>query len=213
MRRSFIPNEMAEREAYVAGHQVVVGIDEVGRGAWAGPLVVGAVILPPNRRLLRLRDSKLLLRSERDQLASRVKRVATSWSIGVVDVRELDEVGLGVALGIAAKRALDGLSVMPTLCLVDGKYPLRSLEIEQQPIIKGDTSVRCIAAASVIAKVERDRMMRTLHRSDLRARPYRFDLNKGYPSSLHQQRLGIHGASPFHRTSFAPIRALLEVHS
>ncbi len=204
-----IPDELHERPLYAAGHRFVVGVDEVGRGAWAGPLVVGAVVLPPERRILGLRDSKLLDREKREQLSRRIKRIALCWAVGVVDLPELDEIGLAASLSVAATRAIGSLSVVPTAALVDGKYPFKGLTIEQVAVIKGDQHVRCIAAASVIAKVERDRMMRTLHRSTPAVRPYRFDRNKGYPSPLHQERLRTHGASSHHRASFSPIRALV----
>lgn len=204
-----IPDELHERPLYAEGHRFVVGIDEVGRGAWAGPLVVGAVVLPPARRILQLRDSKLLDRQQRETLSRRIKRIALGWAVGVVDLPELDEIGLAASLSVAATRAISSLPVVPTAALVDGKYPFKGLTIEQAAVIKGDQLVRCIAAASVIAKVERDRMMRTLHRSAPAVRPYRFDLNKGYPSPLHQGRLQAYGPSPYHRASFSPIRALL----
>lgn len=209
VRQTVVPSERLELAAHRAGHDIVVGIDEVGRGAWAGPLIVGAVVLPANRRLLGLRDSKLLPRLDRERLARRIKRTARAWSIGIVDVREMNEIGLAAALGLAARRAIDGLGMLPTLCLVDGKYPFRTLDIEQRSVVKGDVTVRCIAAASVVAKVERDRMMRTLHRHDASVRHFRFDLNKGYPAPVHRQALVSLGPTSHHRTCFTPIRELI----
>lgn len=208
-RSSIIPSEAFEISLRDEGYERVVGIDEVGRGAWAGPLVVGAVILPIGRRVLGLRDSKALSREERDVLARRLKRIAVSWAIGVIDVRELDEIGLSQSLSVAANRAIAGLSSRPSIGLLDGKHQFKGLDLEHRTIIKGDNFVRCIAAASVIAKVERDRMMRTLHRTESAMRVYRFDLNKGYPSPVHQSKLRQFGPSTHHRTSFAPIRELL----
>lgn len=203
-----IPRETIEQKLRAEGHEFVVGIDEVGRGAWAGPLMIGAVILPSDRRILGLRDSKLLAREERDALSRRLKRVALSWSVGTVDVREMNEMGLAQSLSVAASRAIDGLSIRPSIGLLDGKYQFRGLALEHRAIIKGDMIVRCIAAASVIAKVERDRMMRTLHRTESTIRSFRFDLNKGYPSPLHQTKLRELGPSAHHRTCFAPVREL-----
>lgn len=205
-----IPREHVERLLRLEGHDSIVGIDEVGRGAWAGPLVVGAVILPNDRRVIGLRDSKVLTREQRDRLSRRLKRIAVSWSIGIVDVREMNEIGLAQSLSVAATRAVDGLSIQPSIGLLDGKHQFKGLKLEHRTIIQGDMSIRCIAAASVIAKVERDRMMRTLHRNEPVVRRYRFDLNKGYLSPFHQEKLRDIGPSLHHRQSFAPIQALLE---
>lgn len=202
-----IPSETLEQELRLAGHRLIAGLDEVGRGAWAGPLVVGTVILPANRRILKLRDSKLLSRVLREKLARRIKRLCQAWAIGVVTVAELNLWGLAKSLGIAAQRAVDGLSVKPDLLVVDGKDPFRDLTLPQQMVIGGDQRIRSIAAAAVIAKVERDQMLRTLHRQEKGLRRYRFDLNKGYPSPHHRAMLQRYGPSPHHRLSFAPVRA------
>ena len=207
-RATPIPREEIERSLRAEGHEVIAGIDEVGRGAWAGPLVVGAVILPNDRRILGLRDSKLLTREERDDLSPRLKRAALAWSVGIVDVREMNEIGLANSLSVAASRAVNGLSMRPSIGLLDGKHQLKGLKLEHRTVIKGDILIRCIAAASVIAKVERDRMMRTLHRAESTVRSYRFDLNKGYPSPLHQAKLREFGSSVHHRMCFAPVREL-----
>ncbi|MBI4175503.1 ribonuclease HII [Candidatus Berkelbacteria bacterium] len=201
-----IPQEELEGRFRAAGHKLICGIDEVGRGAWAGPLVIGAVILPPDRRILTLRDSKLLRRDERELLARRIKRVALAWAIGIVEVTEMNQIGLGQSLMLAAERAVASLRIAPTQILIDGRYPWKGLAIPQHAIVRGDQTVRVIAAASVIAKVERDRMLRTLHRTDKLVRRYRFDLNKGYPSPFHQAQLRELGPSVHHRLSFRPIR-------
>lgn len=190
--------------------EVLVGIDEVGRGAWAGPLVVGAVILVADAQIEGLKDSKLLSLRQRERLVPQIQAAAISWAIGIVEVWELDAIGLGASLGLAAQRAIDCLRLRPTKALVDGKYPFRNVDIEQQPIIGGDRSVPCISAASVIAKVMRDQVMRELHDCDHQVQPFRFDLNKGYPSALHRAMLATHGPLAHHRRSFAPIRALLK---
>ncbi len=204
-----IPNQLLENEYAQTGLRLIAGLDEVGRGAWAGPLVFGAVILPPGQRILGLRDSKAISRAKREQLARRIKKVALSWGIGSVAIDELNHWGLARSLAIAASRAIAGLVPPPEIILVDGKHPFRGLAIPQHPIVRGDQLIRSIAAASVIAKVERDRMMRTLHRSEAVLRPFRFDQNKGYPSPCHRARLAEFGPSPHHRLCFAPVRLAL----
>ncbi len=189
---------------------MIVGIDEVGRGAWAGPLVVGAVVLPADAHIEGLKDSKLLSPRQRERLVPVIQSLAMSWAVGVVLVDELDDIGLAASLGLAAQRATDQLLVKPTRFLVDGKYPYRNFLVEQELIIGGDNTIPCISAASVIAKVFRDNLMRDLHKSDATVRPFRFDLNKGYPSALHRSVLCESGPSIYHRRSFAPIRKLLD---
>ena len=148
-KRQPIPHERLEAELRASGHSLICGMDEVGRGAWAGPLVVGAVILPPDHQIHHLRDSKLLTRLERERIARRIKGVALSWAIGIVEVEELNYWGLGQGLSVAAARAVAALNPQPTLILIDGKYPFRDLPIPQHPVIRGDQTVRAIAAASV----------------------------------------------------------------
>lgn len=207
--RQNIPSETAEQELRSAGFQTIAGVDEVGRGAWAGPLVVSAVVLPPNRRLVKLRDSKQLSRREREVLARRIKRLALAWAIGVVEISELNQWGLSRCLSLAFKRAIARLAVQPNIVLVDGPSTMKGLVIPQRAIVKGDQKVRAIAAAAVVAKVERDRMLRTLHRTDRDLRRFRFDLNKGYPSPWHKEQLARFGPSPHHRLQFAPIQRAL----
>ncbi len=189
---------------------MVVGIDEVGRGAWAGPLVVGAVIFREGCQIDGLTDSKLLTPNQRERLVPIIQSVAVAWAIGVVEVQELDSIGLGASLGLAAQRAVEALVVQPSSVLIDGKYPYRNFSLKQQPIIGGDKTVLCISAASVVAKVLRDQMMFDLHKSDATVRSFRFDLNKGCPSALHRSVLTERGPSIHHRQSFAPIRRLLD---
>lgn len=201
-----IPNEIQEQFPRAKGYRIIAGLDEVGRGAWAGPLVMAAVILPPDRRILGLRDSKVLTRAERERLARRIKRVALSWAIGSVEIHELNREGLAAGLRLAASRAITNLSPQPDFVLFDGLHANGGLALPQQSVVHGDASVRIIAAASVIAKVARDQMMRSLHRTDPAVRRFRFDLNKGYPSPVHKQELTTHGPSPHHRLGFAPVR-------
>lgn len=210
LSRKIVPDEKLELEFRDQGFEVIAGLDEVGRGAWAGPLVVGAVILPPSHRILELRDSKLMTRDGRERIARRIYKLAETVGIGVVLIEELNSIGLAKSLRVAATRAIGSLSITPDIVLIDGKYPFRELDIDQRAIVRGDQTVRSVAAASVVAKVERDRLMRTLHRNEKSVRPFRFDLNKGYPSPHHRRQLTKFGPSIHHRSCFAPIRSLLQ---
>ena len=205
-----VPTEAVERELRLAGCRVVAGLDEVGRGAWAGPLVMGAVILPDDVVIDGLRDSKLLTATRREVIAEQIKAQAISVGLGLVSVDELNEFGLAAGLQLAAVRAVKALTVVPDMVLVDGSYPFRALRVPQRATVRGDQTIRTIAAASVIAKVARDAMMREIHELDQSAQAYRFDLNKGYPSPVHQAELKNLGPCDHHRTCFAPIAALLK---
>lgn len=200
-----IPNNHLELSLRTQGFKLIAGLDEVGRGAWAGPLVMGAVILPVHCRIAGLRDSKLLSPSKREKIAIRIKKVALAWGIGVVHIAEINHFRLGQSLILAASRAIEQLNPRPDYLLVDGRYPFGKLKIRQQAIIAGDQSVSAIAAASVIAKVERDQMMTQLHERDLLLQQFRFDLNKGYPSPHHRLMLNKIGPSPHHRLNFKPV--------
>lgn len=203
-----LPNSQRVRELTTQGYKNIVGLDEVGRGAWAGPLVMGAVLLDPGLEIAGLRDSKQLTPAQREALVPQIHSLARAWSLGIVEVEALNQLGLGRSLELAAQRALAELAIDPDYLLFDGKYPLRSVPIAQEAIVRGDGLVASIAAASVIAKVYRDRLMRELHLAEAEVASYRFDLNKGYPSAWHRQSLKEHGPSRHHRTCFAPIAAL-----
>ncbi len=197
-----VPSFKYEVEKLQIGYQFIAGIDEVGRGAWAGPVVAAAVILP--HRLYRLRDSKILSRSKREILARKIRRLAINFGIGIAEVWEINELGLHQATFLAYERAITQIKNIDFL-LIDGfQWPKSPLP--HQAIIKGDNKCSSIAAASIIAKVERDKMMRQLHRL---CRQYRFDLHKGYGTKLHQQRLIKHGPSEHHRQNYRPIKKLL----
>lgn len=191
------------------GYQLIAGIDEVGRGAWAGPLVVGAVILPVRVKLPGLRDSKQLTPHARERLAEQIKAKAIAWSLGVVEVPELDSIGLARALKLAATRAVSGLEVRPEVILTDGQVRLTELDIIEHPIVRGDWLVRSIAAASIVAKVARDRSMRVLARSSNDFIHFLWDENNGYPSLHHRTMLAKFGPTVHHRKSFRPIAEFL----
>lgn len=192
------PNRTVERELLDQGFNVIVGVDEVGRGAWAGPLMVGAAVLPANRRVYGVRDSKMLTEPERERLFDRVARWCTAWAVGAASESECDEVGMAEAQRRAARRAIEALGVTPDQVLVDGNWDFVGLGCTKR-IIKGDASCLTIAAASILAKVTRDRYMRA--EAD-NYPPYEFDSNKGYPCPRHKMALRALGPSAIHRRTW-----------
>ena len=193
------PGLGAERELWAAGHDVIVGIDEVGRGAWAGPLTIGAVVLPQDRRINKVRDSKALTGREREALFDRLTDWCTHWAIGHASARECDELGMSDAQRLAARRAIDGLGVRPDHFLIDGKWDFIGGG-RTKMIVKGDATCLSIATASILAKVTRDRMMAE---EDHHFPAYDFAWNKGYPCPRHQQALRGLGPSAIHRRSWS----------
>jgi ribonuclease HII len=194
-----------ERGLLAEGAELVGGIDEVGIGAWAGPLAVGAVVLCPDRRIYKIRDSKLLDPERREFLASRVRESCLAWSIGLAWPDEIDSVGLSEAQRRAAARAQAGLVVSPDVFLVDGKWNF--VGTSARMVVRGDCESVSIAAASIVAKVARDRLMCELSRL---YPPYELASNKGYPSPRHRWGLAAFGPSPIHRRLFAPVQKLLD---
>ena len=186
-------------------NEVVCGVDEAGRGPLAGPVFAAAVILDPSKPIAGLRDSKKLSASRRDQLALLIQRDALAWSIAQCSAAEIDELNILQATMLAMRRAIEGLSVVPTLALIDGnRCPVTTVRTEA--IIKGDDKVIEISAASILAKTARDTILREMH---TRYPQYGFDQHKGYPTALHLARLREYGVTPEHRRSFAPVRELL----
>jgi ribonuclease HII len=186
-------------------NEVVCGVDEAGRGPLAGPVFAAAVILDPSKPIAGLRDSKKLSASRRDQLALLIQRDALAWSIAQCSAAEIDELNILQATMLAMRRAIEGLSVVPTLALIDGnRCPVTTVRTEA--IIKGDDKVVEISAASILAKTARDTLLREMH---TRYPQYGFDQHKGYPTALHLARLREYGITPEHRRSFAPVRKLL----
>ena len=193
-----------ERTHWARG-QVVVGMDEVGRGAWAGPLTVGAVIVPPDRRVYKIRDSKLLTEAERELLSGRIVRWAAAWAVGHASQLECDELGMSDAQRLAAQRALDGLGVTPDRVLLDGNWDFVG-NGKVTTIVRGDRTSLSIAAASIVAKVTRDRLLRAAAES---YPMYNFEANKGYPCPQHKAALHAYGPSAIHRRSWAFMDGLL----
>ena len=192
------PSLTIERELWEAGHEVIVGMDEVGRGAWAGPLSVGAAVLPRDRRVYKIRDSKQLLAHEREALFDRIGGWCSAWAVGHASPEECDELGMSEAQRLAARRALEGLGVTPGRILLDGKWDFVGGGITRR-IVRGDSRCLSIAAASILAKVTRDRIMQ----AEADHYPWWwFDDNKGYPCPRHKAVLRGLGPSAIHRRSW-----------
>jgi ribonuclease HII len=197
--RSRAPGTAHERQRWSLGEETVVGIDEVGRGAWAGPLTVGAVVIPRATRLYKVRDSKMLTEPEREAMYGRITAWADAWAVGHASHDECDRLGMSDAQRLATDRAISGLGVRPDHALVDGRWDFVAT-IPTTTIVKGDAHSLSIAAASIIAKVTRDRILRDL----ATAYPWWwFDANKGYPCPRHKAALQALGPSAIHRRSWA----------
>jgi ribonuclease HII len=187
------------------GVTLVAGIDEAGMSPLAGPVVAGAVILPVGCRLPGVDDSKKLDPATREDLAPAIREVAVAWAVGAVEPGEIDRINIYRAGLLAMRRAVEGLGVVPEHLLIDARS-LKELGIREQPIIKGDEKSLSIAAASILAKTDRDRRMREL---DLRYPGYGFAKHKGYPVKEHVEALERLGPCPVHRRTFAPVRKVL----
>ena len=187
------------------GQDAVAGVDEAGMSPLAGPVSAAAVILKPGTRITGIDDSKKLDANSREALAKEIKEKAASWSVAFVEVEEIDTINIYWAGILAMRRAVEGLGVVPQHLLIDAKR-LKEIAIPQQAIIKGDAKSASIAAASILAKVSRDALMRTL---DTRHPGYGFADHKGYPVRAHYTALAQLGACPAHRRSFGPVREVL----
>ncbi|GJJ04223.1 ribonuclease HII [Duganella rhizosphaerae] len=186
--------------------EIICGVDEAGRGPLAGPVYAAAVILDVSRPIEGLRDSKKLTEARRDLLAPLIKANALAWAIAEASEEEIDKLNILQASMLAMRRAVEALSTVPTLALIDGnRCPV--MKIQSIAVIGGDDTVDAISAASILAKTARDAALVALH---AQYPQYCFDQHKGYGTALHLERLREHGASPVHRRSFAPVRAVLE---
>jgi ribonuclease HII len=186
---------------------LIAGVDEVGRGPLAGPVVAAAVILNPRKRVIGLLDSKLLDESARDRLDVLIRRHAMAFCIAQASVEEIDSLNILHASMLAMSRAVAGLGIEPQLALIDGNR-CPDVACASQAVVKGDQYVQSISAASIIAKVARDRMMKELH---LEHPQYGFDRHKGYATVQHRRAIGEHGVTLLHRRSFRPVREALQV--
>ena len=187
-------------------HVHSAGVDEAGRGPLAGDVYAAAVILNTERPIEGLADSKTLSEKKRIMLAAQIKTEALSWSIAVATVQEIDQLNILQATLLAMKRAVEGLSIQPELAWIDGNQSPR-LNCRVETVVKGDSIVPAISAASILAKTARDEELQRLH---IIYPQYAFDQHKGYGTALHLARLKQYGPSPVHRRSFAPVRACLE---
>jgi ribonuclease HII len=185
---------------------LVAGVDEAGRGPLAGPVVAAAVILDDQNPIKGLADSKALTALRRERLFDEIRAKALALCIAEASVEEIDRLNILQATMLAMRRAVDGLRLPPTKVLVDGNR-LPVLRVPAEAIVKGDAKVRAISAASILAKVHRDRLCEQLHQV---WPAYGFDGHKGYPTAEHLAALRAHGACPAHRRSFGPVREVLE---
>jgi len=195
-----------EKEAWQAGAQRVAGVDEVGRGSLFGPVVAAAVILDPAYRIRGLRDSKLLPKERREELALRIRERALAWAVASVDSETIDRINIYQASRLAMRLAVAELALVPDSLLVDAMT--LDWEGSQRALIHGDARSASIAAASIVAKVERDRMMCEM---DSLYPQYGLASHKGYSTPVHLAALKEHGPSPLHRRSFAPVWNAQEV--
>ena len=198
------PDTSFETELWQSGLRYIAGLDEAGRGALAGPVAVGAVILPNDKTLLAstlggARDSKQMTPRQRERLAIRIKEVALNWSVGFADAHEIDLQGIVRATRLAAIRALRQFSLTPQYLLTDFRLELPQLEISQTSLVKGDARCLSIACASILAKTERDALMQEL---DLRHPGYGLGKHKGYGTQAHRLAMKRLGLSEIHRRLF-----------
>lgn len=193
-----------ERSLWRMGLTKVAGVDEVGVGPLAGPVVAAAVILPPSVRLRGIDDSKRLSQALRAELAEKIRAGALGVGIGVVEVDDIDRLNIYRAALEAMRRAVDALPVVPDHIVVDARH-IPGVGVPQTPLIDGDARSYCVAAASIVAKVERDRMMEAL---DVQYPEYGFRTHMGYGTPQHLAAIDRFGPSPIHRRSFAPVRQL-----
>lgn len=198
-------NDLVEID-FTRGLRLVAGVDEVGRGPLAGAVVAAAVILDPARPITGLADSKKLTEARREALVPIIQEYALAWALGRAEVEEIDSLNILQASLLAMRRAVLALQVMPEFALIDGNR-CPELPCPAEAVIKGDSRVAAISAASILAKVARDREMVVL---DVQYPGYGLAQHKGYPSKAHLAALEALGVSPLHRRTFGPVRRLIE---
>ncbi|MFA6603904.1 MAG: ribonuclease HII [Patescibacteria group bacterium] len=205
MSKAVIPTFEEEQALAAQGFSCVAGTDEVGCGCWAGPVMAAAVILPVGVELMLVRDSKALSPAQRERSAEEIKAKAAAWAVGSASVEEVDQLNIRRAAALAMTRAIASLPIRPDYVLSDA-FRIPGLDIPLKNIIRGDAKVVSIAAASIIAKVARDRLM-----DELAAEHpgYGFERHKGYGTKEHQQALERQGICPIHRRTYAPIKKFL----
>lgn len=189
----------------LSDYRLIAGADEAGRGPLVGAVVAAAVILDEDNPIEGLNDSKKLTAAKREKLAVEIKLKAKAWAVASVSPDEIDRINILQASLLAMKQAIEALQIAPDIALVDGnKTPILDCRVEA--IVKGDSKVAAISAASILAKVERDEQMQQLHQQYPQ---YEFDRHKGYPTKVHMALLQEHGACPEHRKSFGPVKRVL----
>lgn len=198
------PTWEEEKTFYLRGYKLIAGVDEAGRGPLAGPIVAAAVILPFGAQIDGLNDSKLLSEKQREALYKTIKKLALAIEVAQVSHKIIDQINIGKANRLALAQAVAALQTKPHFVLVDGRRMNLDLPIPQLSIIGGDRKSVSIAAASVIAKVSRDRLMLKWHE---KYPEYGFDQHKGYGTREHFKKLKKHGPCPIHRRSFSPVKA------
>ncbi len=194
-----------EHEAKARGYKIIAGVDEAGRGPLAGPVVSAAVILPRNFSCEGINDSKKLSEKKRNELFPLIKKQAIAFSTGISSHREIDQINILQASLLSMKRAVENLSTSPDFILIDGKFTL-DMETDQAALIKGDSKSISIAAASIIAKVTRDTIMKALHNI---YPEYNFIQHKGYPTKAHKEAILQHGPCPVHRRTFKGVKEII----
>lgn len=201
------PTMKLERKLWKDG-RVVAGIDEAGRGSWAGPVVVAAVILPKKHKQVDgITDSKLMTPAKRAEYYELITDFALDFGIGIISHKVIDEVGILEATKLGAKEAVAMMSAKTDYLLVDALDLTKHIDCEQEAVIKGDQKIYSISCASIIAKVTRDNLMSALGGEYSK---YQFYKHKGYGTKLHQEMLAKHGVSSIHRRSYKPVKALCE---
>jgi len=201
-----VPNLLIEKKKNKLNYKIIAGVDEAGRGPWAGPVYSAAVILNDNNIPEGINDSKKLSEKKRNSIYLEIISNHI-YGVGIADVDEIDKLNILGATLLSMERAVNNLSINPDFVLVDGNHEPK-IEIDSESIIKGDTKSLSIAAASIIAKVERDEFMRQL---DTQYPAYNWKKNKGYGTKDHQNALKMHGVTKYHRKSFSPVRKILSL--
>ena len=194
-----------ERKIINQGYCCIAGVDEAGRGPLAGPVVAGAVIMPMENNIEGIADSKSISEKKREILYKKICKEAISYGIGIVDADVIDKINILAATYLAMKRCIESLSIKPDFILVDGRSTIPDIHIKQHAEIKGDKHCYCIAAASIIAKVFRDKIMYKMH--DMYGK-YNFAKHKGYGTKEHLNALKEYGPCPFHRRTFKGVKEL-----
>ncbi len=187
-------------------YRFICGVDEAGRGPLAGPVFAACVILDPGRAIDGLADSKKISAKRRDNLAIMIKKNASAWAVSSASVMEIERLNILQASLLAMKRAVENMAIAPDMILIDGSHNL-NLDKPMRTIIKGDSLIPEISAASILAKTARDAEMLAIHQ---RFPLYGFDQHKGYPTKKHIAALQAHGVSSVHRRSFAPVKAAIK---